>query len=462
MGPARAPPRSALEGISIKNLKSLRDTGLIPLKPITLLLGPNSSGKTAFLQAILLLKQTSESRNLMTPLVIRGKYVDLGSFRDLVFSHDLDKNLEIGLKLGVHFRPSHLYRDLVKDILKPRNYYIIPLLKFTIGFDRDRERLVNKSIEFSIENQLMLKLSGNTVSGKLGEREFEFTLSEKMARVLRDRNIFHILSYPSFYYPPYRSFINILEQEKPIMALLRLLRGVLFRIQRLLVKKTYYIGPLREYPPRYYIASGEYPRDVGLRGEHTVEVIYADFKRRVALYERLKSWVNKMGVARDIRLKPVAEGIYVLTIADPKQGIDVNITDIGFGASQLLPIIVEGIYATRGSLLLVEQPEIHLHPRLQAMLADFFIEMAREGKQVIIETHSEHLLLRLQRRIAENVISNRDVAVYYFELTSDGTKIYPITINEYGMLEALPEGFFEEDLTDAYELLMAAIRRKRS
>ena len=201
MGPARAPPRSALEGISIKNLKSLRDTGLIPLKPITLLLGPNSSGKTAFLQAILLLKQTSESRNLMTPLVIRGKYVDLGSFRDLVFSHDLDKNLEIGLKLRVHFRPSHLYRDLVKDILKPRNYYIIPLLKFTIGFDRDRERLVNKSIEFSIENQLMLKLSGNTVSGKLGEREFEFTLSEKMARVLRDRNIFHILSYPSFYYP---------------------------------------------------------------------------------------------------------------------------------------------------------------------------------------------------------------------------------------------------------------------
>jgi len=242
--------------------------------------------------------------------------------------------------------------------------------------------------------------------------------------------------------------------------MLNTLSFISYKLQDLLVENTYYIGPLREYPQRYYIASGEYPRDVGLRGEHTVEVIYFDFKRKEDRYVKLKRWMKEMDLACDVKLSPVAEGIYALSVTDPKLNVDVNLADIGFGASQLLPIIVEGIYAKKGSVLLIEQPEIHLHPKLQAMLADLFIDIVKDGKQVIVETHSEHILLRLQRRVAENILSHKDIAIYYFEPSEEGSKITYVEMNEDGTLKTWPKGFFEEDLEESYLLLKALAGRK--
>jgi len=175
---------------------------------------------------------------------------------------------------------------------------------------------------------------------------------------------------------------------------------------------------------------------------------------------KLKQWIKEMNLACDVKLSSIAEGIYALSVTDPKLNIDVNLADIGFGASQLLPIIVEGFMRKKGSLLLIEQPEIHLHPRLQAMLADLFIDIVNDGKQVIVETHSEHILLRLQRRVAENKLSYKDIAIYYFEPSEEGTKIMHVEMNEDGTLKTWPEGFFEEDLEESYLLLKALAGRK--
>jgi len=458
-------PEPVIRELIIRNFKSLREPAPIKLRPITLLLGPNSSGKTALIQTIILLKQTAESRNILTPIVVRGRYADLGSYKDMIFRHDINRNLEIGIKLNTQrLRPSpillipprisrHVY-EKARRMLRTSNFCF---LKFTIGLDPLRERIVNKGIEFSIGEQAYLKISDSHLIGEFDNMPFDIELDNNIVASFKTTNVLFVTD--PFWPPIARSRIERYRNEA-MLIMLSLLRGSLFQLQRLLIDKTYYIGPLREYPHRYYIASGEYPRDVGLRGEYTVEVIYSDFKRREQLYEKLKFWMRKMDIAKDMRLKSIAEGIYALTILDPKQKIEINITDIGFGASQLLPIIVEGIYARPGSILLIEQPEIHLHPKLQAILADFLIEVAKEGKQIIIETHSEHILLRLRRRIAEEKITNKDVAIYYFELAEHGTEITNISVDEYGTLESLPKGFFEEDIIDTYELLMAAARRK--
>jgi predicted ATPase len=492
-----------IHAIAVKNFKSLRDTGLLNLKPITLLVGPNSSGKTALLQTILMLKQTLESRNIETPLVLRGRYVDLSSFKDIIFRHNIKEDIEISL--GIKFSLPRIER-----FPKPLTGNDFSLIKFKIGYDAETERLVDRGIELSISAKNCLKIyngkiqvtyEGETITSTYkSEREFEKRnflyiphitpsyfifdlideeyrkLTEKRAqleemlkkeieeeqRIKLERKIKYIertMKNLERRYPHVLRELNV-EQARIVIHMLNTLSFISYKLQDLLVENTYYIGPLREYPQRYYIASGEYPRDVGLRGEHTVEVIYFDFKRKEDRYVKLKRWMKEMDLACDVKLSPVAEGIYALSVTDPKLNVDVNLADIGFGASQLLPIIVEGIYAKKGSVLLIEQPEIHLHPKLQAMLADLFIDIVKDGKQVIVETHSEHILLRLQRRVAENILSHKDIAIYYFEPSEEGSKITYVEMNEDGTLKTWPKGFFEEDLEESYLLLKALAGRK--
>jgi len=510
-----------LYSIHIKNFKSLCDTGEIEFRPITLLVGPNSSGKTAVLQTLLMLKQTLESRNLETPLVLRGKYVNLGSFRDVIFRHELDKVLEISLGIGVKTAKKSLIRLRTTKTLHSVSKYA--KISFRIGYDPETDRLVHQGLELSSDGSKLLCLSdvikfehdGLTgeyeLEGKkrLPKRNFLFfipltmhvvfdevqhlmdrkkhledTLArfekkklelEKLFERTQRKNVEKELrrlagmveslkAELSYYEKRLRRLPKHLSLDQLLILgeLLTLLRRASSHLQDFIIERLYYIGPLREYPHRYYVASGEYPRDVGLRGEHTADVIYSDFKKRHEQYNNLRKWIKRMGLAEDLKMKRVAEGLYALVIGDPKLGIDVNLADIGFGASQLLPILVQGIYAKDNSVLLIEQPEIHLHPRVQAMLADFFIDIAKQRKQLIVETHSEHLLLRLQRRIAEGKFSSDDLAIYFFETTEEGTHISKVNVTEDGIIEEWPKGFFEEDIEESYRLLKALGERRKS
>ena len=495
-----------IRNISVKNFKSLKDTGTLNLKPITLLVGPNSSGKTALLQTILMLKQTLESRNIEAPLILRGRYVDLSSFRDVIFRHNVKDDIEISLGFsqialrrvmtphGIIYERSRAYRN------------VMWLIKFGVGYEEESGRLDQRYMEFSIypkteEPEKSIRFDGEKIVIKEGgatpyefkkqieveKRNFLYIPlippltyyiheSERIKKELKklkdkttkmqdkksERKVELLEREMKFYETRIKRFgeMNV-EQIKTIDRLMQALRDCFTYVPRFLIEETYYIGPLREYPQRYYIASGEYPRDVGLRGEHTAEVIYYDFRRKHTQYEKLKYWMKEMNLAHDVKISPVAEGLYTLSITDPNVKIEVSLTDIGFGASQLLPIIVEGIYANEGSLLLIEQPEIHLHPKLQTALMDFFIDIAKEGKQAIVETHSEHLILRLQRRIAEGKLSHTDVAVYYFESSENGSKITEVEIDKNGTIKTWPKGFFEEDFEESYSLLKALGKREK-
>jgi predicted ATPase len=134
---------------------------------------------------------------------------------------------------------------------------------------------------------------------------------------------------------------------------------------------------------------------------------------------------------------------------------------VGFGASQLLPIIVAGYYAPEKSLLIAEQPEIHLHPKAQTRLGDLLIDISKENKTLLVETHSEHLIMRIQRRIAEGAIGKEGVALYYCEPSNKGTLVKRIIIDELGqMQQTLPVGFFEESYLESKSHLEAIIEKK--
>ena len=138
-----------------------------------------------------------------------------------------------------------------------------------------------------------------------------------------------------------------------------------------------------------------------------------------------------------------------------------NLPDVGVGTSQLLPILIQGLAAAPGSTLLLEQPEAHLHPKAQAELADFLIEVSRRGLSVIVETHSEHLITRLQRRIAEETLDSKDLALYYVTPSPEGSALERVHVNEYGQYPEAPEGFFEDGLDDGFHFMRAIGERKR-
>ena len=216
-----------------------------------------------------------------------------------------------------------------------------------------------------------------------------------------------------------------------------------------------YIGPMREYPKRYYQTSGERFLHVGKRGEHAIEIVCnEDILGRQDIQCKLAYWLKQPNVADTIRLKPLGTSLYALRLRTPVRETEVNIADTGFGVSQIVPIIVEICVLKRNDTLILEQPEIHLHPVGQMMMADLLLEAAAQGRRFIIETHSEHLLLRIQRRIAERKISADLVVVHYFEPTKDGIKIHELKILENGQFENLPSGFMDERLEEAYKIAL--------
>jgi predicted ATPase len=129
-----------------------------------------------------------------------------------------------------------------------------------------------------------------------------------------------------------------------------------------------------------------------------------------------------------------------------------------------LPVLVQVFYAPSGSQVILEQPEIHLHPAAQAELADVLIAALRDNNiQLIVETHSEHLLRRLQRRIAEEAVSNEEIALYSVDTEGGVSEIYELDVDPYGNIKNWPRNFFGDEIGDLGAMTEAAIvRRTRS
>lgn len=208
--------------------------------------------------------------------------------------------------------------------------------------------------------------------------------------------------------------------------------------------KMNYVSPLRAHPKRYYMldkAKVALTLDT-LDGDAIAEVL----KENISLKNSVNRWLSKFKLAVDVEaFKEVIHNVKIR-----QNGLSLDITDVGFGISQVLPIIIQGFLSKDGSLTIVEQPEIHLHPKMQADLADLFIDVvSAKKKQIIIETHSEYLLKRLRRRISEGKISANDVSICIFHPQTEkhGASIENIDIAQKGYFE-WPEEFYDGELAN--------------
>ena len=167
----------------------------------------------------------------------------------------------------------------------------------------------------------------------------------------------------------------------------------------------------------------------------------------------MNGWVRRFGFGERVRLVEIAENLASIEFVQ-SNGDSLNIADLGFGASQLFPLIVQAISARRGTLTIAEQPEVHLHPRLQGLLGNLFVELANSGQRVLLETHSEHMLLRIRTLIAKGDLDSDDVAIYFVNCEDGLSEVKRVQIKDDGHIEPRdwPKGFFDDALRESIDL----------
>jgi predicted ATPase len=183
-----------------------------------------------------------------------------------------------------------------------------------------------------------------------------------------------------------------------------------------------------------------------------------------SLHDAVVDWLKYLRVAEEVMTVDAGVFGHRLQVSTDGLGRLHDLTNVGVGVSQVLPLVVMALLAPTGSFLIFEQPELHLHPKVQARLADFMLALARDGKQILLETHSEYLVDRLRLRIA---LSNADtvrplVNILFSEKIGGQSSLIPIEISEYGAVLNWPKDFFEQSQRDVGRIIQAASKRRRT
>jgi len=227
------------------------------------------------------------------------------------------------------------------------------------------------------------------------------------------------------------------------------------------IDSVYPMGPDRLPPERWHIFAGTRPRDVGYRGQFLPDLLL----RQPDLVQQTNQWLDRLGIGYHVKTRPLdpeSRDRFELRLVDTQRGVEVGMPDVGYGISQLLPFVVQCL-ASKGQIITIEQPEVHVHPRLQADIADLLIDAIQEPRkhQFIVETHSEHLILRLLRRIRETHcgclpdghpgLRPEDVSVIYVKRTESGSQAHRIDIDANGdFVQPWPDDFFELDFHERF------------
>jgi hypothetical protein len=437
-----------------KNYRAFEDTGWITIKPLTILLGPNNSGKTSVNSPLLMMSQTFSSFDAIAPMVTRGPLTDTGNYKDFVHKHDISRDVFLGLRFHTHqhsrklkplgsYPPGSVELVLSKssdqgDMIL-RKFKVLDIVNRTL-FSQTR----TKGGKYTFHSTALKGFTSSELKAVKGNRPVNFLMTPARALVgTKPRDNKPIRSKYSTAFTMYFSALGIVEEAL-----------------RYFFNDLTYIGPLRNRAKRTYEIAGEMPVSIGLHGEHMANIVR---RRMNELRPRLNEWVRRFEFGSQLSSKDISDEFFCLSFEQNGSKDRINIADAGFGASQVLPLIVQALTAREKSLTIAEQPEIHLNPKLQYELADLFTEMANHDRRVIVETHSEHLLLRLRRLIAMGKIDCSKVALYFVEMNNGVSTVKNISMQRNGHIsnESWPKGFFEDSLRESISLATAQSKRRR-
>ena len=426
-----------LTQIKLTNFKCFKEETAFPLSKFNLFTGVNGAGKSTVLQALLLMKQSIEHDVLTTELILNGGCVLLGSFDDV-------RNNQVSRENPIFFEFSYSDDNCEKNKLSMR-YDLQPkvdamsLTILEVGISLDYLNLkIKKKVIYDVEGNVRLLYGNDLILIDNDKQMKEYDPNHRDAFKLND---------PDFGYIVKREKINEIPNY-----------DFSFNSN---VDNIYFVSADRIGPQEFYQKStlSEFPH-VGTKGEFAVNLLDKLAQELVnetlclgddarTLITQTQAWLGTILNPLTIKINPLKVNILELLIGGFKP------SNVGFGYSILLPIIVTGLIAKPGEKIIIENPEIHLHPKAQSALIEFLVKVANTGVQIFVESHSDHVLNALRVATKENRLSPEDTSILFFATNpaNNANDITSILIDENGKLHKksnegtsakIPKGFFDE------------------
>lgn len=474
--------------ISIENFKAIKSLADYELKPLTVLSGVNSSGKSSFIQLLLLLKQTLNLDSSRNPLYLNGDLFQITDYKDIVTAKNLDNRLKVAFEFTKAEDTSFKNEKRIAIFDSYQSFTI----KIEVIFDYKDGQIfittfsINYSLPAGDKKEQFVKFE--TVLGEFNKYKIEannLLFGDELWGL--NPNVTD-LQYSSIF-PQFYEITEIEVGESTKTQGENIHQQITTKyfpkvdgIKALLQKKfdaISYIGPLRDQPKDAYAMSNS-KRYVGKLGEFTAQILENFATEPISfnsptlgedeitytiidcsLLDAVKFWmcdIFKIGVNIYSKRNGDAYTIFLKNEA----GIETTIKHVGFGISQILPIVVEGLLMPKDGTLILEQPEIHLHPRIQSLLFDFLYSLVLQGKNVIIETHSDHFITRMRRRIAESPDSAHidNINLTFIEPNKGEVYFEMIELDDMGTTNYFPEDFIEQSNQEMKAIVKAQMKKR--
>lgn len=416
-----------LSKINLKNFKCFQKPQKFPFKQINLLTGTNGRGKSTLLQSILLMRQYFNFNSFTNELILNGDCVRLGNFQDIKNSNAASKEAII---------MQYEFKNTMFNFLSKKYYEYKDVFEY--------------SFVENIEDDMTAKIDEVLYSLVINSN---FEYQEKLNLNQTDSNPkqqIMLLSFLSSEIPKKRNKILSEISSIDVKEVIHKSRDMLWYF-----KYIHYIAADRIGPQDFYLRNdlGDFP-NVGAKGENTINLLYKKAEEVVnpalclgddaqTLLTQTEEWLNYIFDGAKLEIPKsriiVLEPLFNTNLSKYRY----KASNIGFGYSYILPIIVSGLIAKSGETLIVENPEAHLHPKAQSRLTKFLAKVSELGVQVFIESHSDHILNALRIAVLDNIITSYQANILYFP-QEIGEPIVQITIQPDGKIEQWPAGFFDQ------------------